>query len=351
MRLTLERRHIITQRELVMIAIISTVCSLLAFSIVFLEAGINPIYAYIIFFDHGFTTPGLYNTIQRTTILLFDTLAFIIPLTAGIWNLGVEGQFYMGAIGAIGTSYLFANMPSYIIIPIMIIASAVLGGIYALIPGYLKGKMFINETLTTLFLNYIVIFIVMYLCRGPWMGVHGLPISKPVVPAGRVPQIGDTGIPYTIFLAIGAAIAIYIFLKKTVLGYKIKLFGHNPSAARYAGMNFARIASMTMFLAGMVGGLAGFHQISGVIGTLRHDLSPGWGYYAIVFGLIANLNPISAIIVSFVLTGFLVGTESLYPRLGMRFGVVDLFIGVFCIVFICFQFLRNYRFKLDRGGR
>ncbi len=337
-----------------MVAILSLVLAFAVFSIVFLQSGINPLTGYKEIFRLAFFTKyGLYKVIERTACLLPLTLAFIIPVKAGIWNIGAEGQFYMGAIAATGISFAFPNLPMGVLIPLMILGAMALGGGWAAIVGYLKGKVGVNEIVTTLLLNYVAILTSYTLVvNGPWTDPTRVPYSRQIPANGCIPQIGNTGIPYTIFIAIGLAILLFFFLKKTRLGYEIRACGHSPAGARYSGISFLKISLITMLIGGALAGIAGFHQASGVLGRLRYDISKGWGFYGIVFGLVAGLNPLIAIVVSFFFMGLIYGANNLQmsPEIGMKFGGAAVFIGVMFVIFIASQFFLRYKIRWTRRG-
>jgi len=353
MGLRLEKRITVTPLYSLGVAIFSLVLAFAVFSVVFLQAGINPLTGYKEMFRLAFFTDyGLSKVVENTTVLLLLTLAFIVPLKAGIWNIGAEGQFYMGAIGATGVSFALPNLPLGVLIPLMILGAMASGGAWAAVVGYLKGKIGVNEIVTTLLLNYVATLAAYSLVvNGPWTCPERLPQSSLIPAAGRIPQIGSTGIPCTIFIAIGIAIILFFFLKKAKLGYEIRACGYSPTGARYAGISFLKVSLITMLIGGALAGLAGFHQASGVLGRLRYDISKGWGFYGIVFGLVAGLDPLVAIVVSFFLEGLIYGANALQMTLGMSFGVAAVFIGILFVIFIAGQFFLRYRIKWTRRRR
>lgn len=353
MTLKLIRRMETTNLHILIVTISAVITSLLLFSLLFLYEGINPLNGYYTIFDFAFSpNKALFElTLPRTIPLFLLTLAFIVPKKAGIWNIGAEGQFYMGAIAATGTFLAFSSQPPHVLIPLMIIAAAGFGAGWALIVGFLKGKLNTNEIVVTLMLNLIAVLIVTHLVAGgPWMSMAGRPESELISASGIMPCIGDTRVPYTIVLAIILAVLLFIVLKKSKLGYWISTVGENPLVAKYSGMSFLKVALVTTLIAGMLAGIAGYHQVANGIGKLIPNLQPGWGFYGIVIGLLVNLNIIAAMIGSFLIMGLLVGTKSLEMFLGMAYGAGDIFIGMVFLVFVAFQFFLNYRITWKRGG-
>jgi simple sugar transport system permease protein len=283
--------------------------------------------------------------LKDTAPLLLVTLAFLLPSRAGLWNVGAEGQFFLGGVGATGVSLAFPNQPAIVLLPLMALGAMTCSGAWAFFPAYLKAKFAINEIVLTLFLNWIALLLVKYLTvGGPWMNPEGRSESKAIPPAGRIPIILETGIPYTIFFAVVAAVLLYLIFQKTRAGFEIKAYGHNPEASVKAGIDAKKVILISFAVGGVLAGLGGFHQSAGVVGRLRYDLTAGWGYYGILFALLSKNNPLGAIIVTFLATGLLVsGAQSLQYGLGMGGGIGLLFVGVIILCFVIPQFLKDYR--------
>ena len=349
-RIKLEDRVEFTTLDATRIALFSVILSLIAFCAFFLKEGINPLVGYSEMFSYAFTTTsGLELTLRRMSFMLFVTLAFILPMKGGIWNVGAPGQLYMGMISAVGIGIWGKGLPSEILIPLMILAAIIGGGILGAFVGYLKEKMNVNEIVVALMLNLIMFYLVKYLIEGPWMDKSGRPESSQLPHAARLPMISDTLIPYSIFLAIALGIILYFFLSKTSFGYQIRLMGANPNAAKYSGISSVKIGVVTMFMGGALAALAGVHQVAGIAGVYRiHRYFAGkpgtWAYYGIVFGLISVLNPMAAIVVCFLFTGMQVGTLALQGRLGMGYGADLALIGILMIFLVAGQFF--YRKKI-----
>jgi simple sugar transport system permease protein len=320
--------------------------SIFSFSIVFLFAGINPLVGFQKIFKGGFGDAYVIQQVLKDTApLLFVTLAFLLPSRAGLWNIGAEGQFFLGGVGATGVSLAFPTLPPIVLLPLMALGAIACSGAWAFIPAYLKAKFEINEIVLTLFLNWIALLLVKYLTvGGPWMNPEGRSESVAIPPAGRIPNVFQTDVPYTIFFAVIAAILLYLIFQKTRAGFEIKAYGHNPVASVKAGIDAEKVILISFAVGGVLAGLGGFHQSAAVIGRLRYDLTAGWGYYGILFALLSKNNPLGAIIVTFLATGLLVsGVQSLQFDLGMGGGVGLLFVGVIILCFVIPQFLKEYK--------
>ncbi len=348
MRINLERRPTLTCIDWIKFTTLSIVTAFIILSIIIAQAGKNPLYGFKEIFHYAFGTRyGLLLTFYRGILLLFATLAFILPLKAGIWNIGAPGQLYFGALAMFGVSSAFPNLPSIALIPLMLIAAALAGGILGGIAGFLKGRWDVNEIVVTLMLNNIAYWLVMYFIMegGPFADPFGTPDSAPVPASAKAPLIFN--VPFTIFLAIGLAVFLYLILSKTKTGYQIRTLGQNPAAARYAGMSALKLSLVVMIIGGAIVGLAGYHEFAGVPGVYkitrkfaeRGDLA----YYGIICGLIAAQSPLAAIPASLFISGMTVGGTTLQRRLGLGYGLDLLFLGVLMLTIIAFEFFKRYK--------
>ncbi|KXB01520.1 hypothetical protein AKJ44_02440 [candidate division MSBL1 archaeon SCGC-AAA261F17] len=357
------------------ISLVAILVGLALFSIIFILADVNPLSAYKTLFSYAFTSPyGLSATANRFVYLLLCTLAFIIPFRAGLWNIGMTGQLYFGALGAFGVLYAFTGawapptpdpgVSSGLVILLMILVAALCGAGFAAIAGFLKGRFNVNEIVTTIMLNFIALWFVRYMIfgGGPFMNPGGRSESFNVPPSARLSSIsvGDVSIPLTIFLAIGIAVLLYFLFTKTKLGYQIKAFGHNPTAARYSGVSPLKITLLVFIIGGMIAGLAGYHYFGGPGGSGYNKIQRNFyligdlAFYGIVCGLISLGNPLSAIPVSLFFGGLTTGTRYIQGQFHMAFGLDYALLGVLMILLVAFQFFSRYRIvwtkKLKGGG-
>jgi simple sugar transport system permease protein len=350
MGLYLRRRKAAGSRTSVLVILIGIGLAVLSFSIVFIIAGVNPLIGFREILLGGFGDLYVLQLVLKDTApLLFVTLAFLLPSRAGLWNIGAEGQFFLGGVGATGVSLIFANQPAIVLLPLMALGAILCAGAWAFISAYLKAQFKINEIVLTLFLNWIALLLVKYLTvGGPWMTPEGRSESIAIPPAGRIPLLSGTSIPMTIFIAVLAAVLLYLLFQKTRVGFEIKAYGQNSAASVRAGINAKKVILISLTAGGMLAGLGGLHQSAGIIGRLRYDLTSGWGYYGILFALLSKNNPLWAIIVTFLATGLLVsGAQALEYDLGMGGGIGLLFVGVIIICFIIPQFLEEYEVRWE----
>jgi ABC-type uncharacterized transport system permease subunit len=351
----LEKRTVLRNWEAALISILAIVFALLLFSLIFLFAGINPISAYQEIFSYAFVNRfGLPLTINRFIFLLLCTSAFIIPYRAGLWNIGMTGQLYFGALGAFGAlmalggkESIRAELNPLLLIPLMLFAAAVGGALLGALAGFLKGKYNINEIVVTMVLNFVAYWLVAYMIKegGPFMNPGGRGESFELPPSVYAPLLGD--IPFTIFLALGLALLLYFLFAKTRLGYEIKAHGLSPAAARYAGISPVGIPILVFILGGAIAGLAGYHYFAAVPGVYKIARNYGYfgdlAFYGIICGLISQANPLAAIPITLLFGGLSVGGRFVQGKLHMSFGVDYALLGVLMISLVAFQFFYRYR--------
>ncbi len=354
-QIKLEKRISLATWRAVLISILAIVVALILFSLIFILAGINPLLAYKEIFSYSFANPfGLPVTINRFIFLLLCTYAFIIPYRAGLWNIGMTGQLYAGALLVYGVLFAFgankfnSTFPSpWILIPLMLIGAAVGGAALGAIAGYLKGKYNINEIVVTMMLNFMVFWLVSFMIKegGPFMNSGGRGESFELPDLLRMPKIMD--VPLTIFLALGVGILLTYMFAKTRIGYEIRAYGQNPAAAEYAGISRFRIPVLVFVLGGALAGWAGYHYFAAVPGVYKiarnYAFFGDLAFYGIICGLISLGNPIAAIPVAFLFGGLSVGGRFVQGKLGMSFGVDFALLGVLMITLVAFQFFYRYQ--------
>jgi len=347
-RLKLERVLVLTGREAVKISVISIIIAFIIFSIFLFLEGANPIDAYKHIFSYAFDRKlGLPTTIHRSMVLLFATLAFILPLKAGFWNVGMEGQLYLGTVGAFAVAYAFGNLPSGILIPLMLIAAGLFGAIYGAFAGFLRGKLGVNEIVITLMLNLIGYWLLYTLVvGGPWMGIAESQ-SKPLPVSAWAPMIWK--VPFTVFLAPAISVILYFLFKRSNIGYQIRTLGSSQPAAEHAGINPLKISVFVMAVGGAIAGLSAYHMWAGdpsfhVIPRPEAYKAIGdFTYWGIMVGLICNLNPLAAIPASIFVGSLKEGGTVLVRRLGLTYGLDYVFLGILFLTFVALQFFYRYR--------
>lgn len=350
----LEKRTNLSGWKAALISIFAIIFALAIFSILFIQAGINPLEAYKGIFTYAFANPfGLPLSINRFIFLLLCTLAFIVPYKAGLWNIGMTGQLYAGAIFVFGIVVAFGgksfdnpNLHPGLVIPVMLLLAAMGGALLGGIAGFLRGRYNVNEIVVTMMLNFMTFWVVSFMIKegGPFMKSGGEGEGFALPDSLFAPMI--KGIPYTIFLALGFAILLAFIFAKTNIGYQIKAFGLSPEAARYAGIKTYMIPFLVFIIGGALAGLAGYHYFASVPGVYKIPKNYGYfgdlAFYGIICGLISQGNPIAAIPVALLFGGLSIGGRYVQGALHMSFGLDYALLGVLMITLVAFQFFYRY---------
>ncbi|NLW06523.1 MAG: ABC transporter permease [Clostridia bacterium] len=294
---------------------------------------------------------GFSETIVKAIPLMLAGLGVSVAFRMLLWNIGAEGQFYMGTFGASWVALSFPELPFYIMLPAMFIAGCLMGGLWACLPAIPRALWGVNEVITTLMLNYVAILWVDYLVYGPWKDPQGFnfPLTVSFSKAATLPTLLGTRVHLGLVFALMAALLLSIVLWRTRWGYEIRVTGENASAASYAGMNIKRNIILVMFLSGALAGLAGMSEVAGITHRLQHGISPGYGYTAIIVAWLAKLHPAGIILVSFLFGGLIVGGYSVQTS-GVPAATVSMLQSAILFFVLGGEILTRYRLRIGRKG-
>jgi simple sugar transport system permease protein len=238
------------------------------------------------------------NSLLMATPLILTGIATVFAFRAGVFNVGVEGSLYMGAFAAAWVGFTFVDWPGLVLIPACFLAAGLAGGVWGLIPGYLKARLRVDEVVTTIMLNNVAILFTTYLVTGPFF-VPGMAnaMSESVAPQAQLlPLVARSQLNATFVLALAVALAAIFVFRRTTLGYELRTVGSNPLFARWSGMPVGRIILQVMFVSGMIGGLAGAGQVLGVHYRFVANFSPGYGFDGITVALLGRNRPLGALL-------------------------------------------------------
>ncbi|MEG1868959.1 MAG: ABC transporter permease [Clostridiales bacterium] len=325
-------------------SIIAVFCALLATSVIILCMGYNPLEMFGAMINGSLLSVYRFQeTIHKAIPLVVISLGVAIAFKMKFWNIGAEGQFYMGAFAATYFALNYAFLPKPILLLAMAIAAIISGGIWCFIPGLLKAKLGTNETLVTLMMNYIAIKWITYLQYGPWKNpaAAGFPRIAPFDDVAVLPRIFGVHIGWIIALVL--AVLVYIFLKKTKLGYEITVVGENVSTAKYAGMNITKILLIAVTLSGAICGLAGMIQASAIERSLTYQMSDGIGFTAIITCWLAKLNPFVIIFVSFFFAILIQGGNYIQVAMSIPAAVAQVLQGIILFFVLGSEFFTGYK--------
>jgi general nucleoside transport system permease protein len=286
---------------------------------------------------------ALLETLNRATPLIFTGLAVAVAFRAKLWNIGAEAQLYAGAIMAVvlGTGALGAPL----VLPISAIAAMLAGALILLGPAMLKVRFGVDEVVTTLLFNFIMLLFVSYLLEGPMKDPMGMgwPKSAALDREARLPRIVDgLRLHWGFGIALIAAVIVWVIQTRTTLGYEMRAVGQNQRAARFAGMPVNRV-----ILSGGLAALAGWSEVAGLKGHLSLDLSPGFGYTGIIVAMLALLHPLAVIPSALFVAGVFVGSDAMSRSAGVPTYIADMLLAT-ALLFMVLG-LQLSRFRVVRG--
>jgi general nucleoside transport system permease protein len=337
----------------------AVVVALILGGIIISMIGGNPLAIYAHITRASFGSLGvLSDTLVKATPIIFTALACSIAFRMKLWNIGVEGQFIMGAFGAsavVLTPILPAETSRWIFIPVMMLAGLLCGAFWGFIPGYLKARYNVNEIISSLMLNYIAISWITFWIFGVWTE-GGFQMSPKFPETAWLPRLLDMAKTFAftrgltthlgLLMGIIAAVILWFVIYRSRWGYEIRLIGDNPTAATYAGINIKKNIVLVMMLSGALAGLGGMSEITGVVHRLQvSPVAAGYGFTGIIVAWLAKLNPIAVIFVSILFGALLLAGREIQPS-----GIPKMIQGIILVCLIASDFLLRYRVNIVRVG-
>ncbi|NQU57357.1 MAG: ABC transporter permease [Rhodospirillales bacterium] len=305
--------------------------------------------AYIALFKGAFGSRFAFaETLTRATPVMLTGLAAAVAFRARFWNIGAEGQLYCGALAATFFGTGLVTLPPVLMIPFLFLMGALAGGAALALPVYLKTKLKVDEVVTTLLLNFVILLFVNYLLEGPLRDPMsmGWPQAAAIIDEGVLPRImAKSRLHLGLIVAIVSAALVWLTMRFTVWGYEIRAVGHNPSAATFAGISINLTVLRVALLSGGLAGFAGVTEVAGLKGYLTLDLSPGFGYSGIAVAMLANLHPLGVIASAIFLAGIYVGADSMSRAINIPNYIADVLVAVSVLAVLVSLMLTHYRVK------
>lgn len=318
-------------------------------SVLIIWAGVPVLEAYALLFKGAFGSAfALKETITRSIPLIFTGLAVAVAFRSKFYNIGAEGQLYAGALATVYFGTGLVSLPVYLMIPFLLLVGALAGGLLLLVPVLLKTRLKVDEVVTTLLLNFIVLLVVSYLIEGPWRDpmAMGWPQTASIVDEGVLPTLMTKGRLHAgLIVAILASVLIWAVMRFTVLGYEIKAVGFNAKGAEFSGVKVNRTVIFTALISGGLAGLAGVSEVAGLKGYLTLDLSPGFGYTGVAVAMLAQLHPLAVIPAALFLSAVYVGADSMSRAVNIPTYIADVLVGVSVLAILVSVMLTRYRIK------
>jgi len=340
--------------------ILAVVLTMIAGGLMFAALGKDPVEVIrVIFWDplfherfSGFLRPQL---LVKAGPLILIAIGLSLGFKAGVWNIGAEGQYIMGAL--FGAAFGLALYPSEnpLIFPGMIVAGLIGGTLWAMIPALLKVFANTNEILVSLLLVYVAEAMLASAATGLLRNPDGagFPGSRNLSrhPGTDNPEIfAGTGMHWGVLAAFIAVIAAYVLFQKHTLGYQIRLAGQAPRAARFAGVNPGRLVILCLGISGALAGAAGLFEVSGPAGQISIDFNVGYGFTAIIVAFLGRLHPIGILLAGLLLALTIIGGELAQVLLGVPVAAIQAFQGMLLFFLLALDVLANYRIRWKRGA-
>jgi simple sugar transport system permease protein len=325
-------------------------------AVVLAFVGGDPVKAYRHILEASFGSVGvLSDTLVKATPLILTGLACALAFRMRLWNIGAEGQLLLGAWGAgavVLLPILPAGTPGVVVIPAMMIAGALAGALWGVIPGFLKARLGVNEIITSLMLNYVALAWIQFWVFGPWseggfQQTHVFPkeawLPRLADFASSVPLFAGLTTHLGLVFALVAAAILSVVVSRTRWGYEMRLIGDNSRAARYAGIDIARYVIVVFAISGALAGLAGMSEVTGVIHRLQDRVSPGYGFTAIIVAYLARFGPWRVVLASILFGALILAGREIQPS-----GVPAMIQGVILFCLIAAEALVRYRIVIGR---
>lgn len=320
-------------------------------SLAMLVIGINPLDAYSFMFVETLTSRlGQEQTLIAAVPLVLAGLAVYLPLKAGLFNIGAEGQLVIGALAGTWVG-LNVSLPGPLLVAVMILAGGVAGGALAAIPAWLRAKYDINEIITSLLLSFVALQILSYMVRGPMKGDSGnFPQTARFSEAATIPVLPGFDRVYAGLLVALVLVAMtYILMTRTRTGFEITFIGSNDEAATQAGMSKYKVYLLVFVLGGAFAGIGGISEVAGVQGRLRAGFEPGYGFTAIPIALLGRNSAIKVLLASLFFALLFTGGTNMEIFLGIPAALVEVIQALIILFLITGEFFKSYRIDFSIG--
>ncbi len=349
----LERRAQVSGAWLLAAPFAAVAFTLLVSSLLVAWAGAPVGRAYAMLLEGGFGSRlAITETLTRATPLILTGLAAAVAFRARLFNIGAEGQLYAGALAAVAVGGLHGGSgfeaPAWLLFPLMVAAAMAAGALLLLGPALLKSRLGVDEVVTTLLMNFIVLLGVSALLDGAMKDptAMGWPQSVALQDALQLDKLVERSRVHTgLLAALALAVALWVLLQRTTTGFEIRAVGANPGAAGFAGMPVGWVTVKVALLSGALAGLAGAIEVAGRTGYVTLDMSPGYGYSGIVIAMLAMLNPLGVVAAAVFVAGVLVGADSMSRAVNVPTYIADVIVAVSLISMLVATMLTQYRVR------
>ena len=318
--------------------VVAVLMAFVVAGVIIAALGHNPFDAYRAILTTSFKSGfGLVETVHKWVPLVLLALAFTIPLAAGKYNIGGEGQLLVGATASAAAGILFADLPVYVLLPLVLVCGVLAGAVFAWIAAWLMDRFGINEILSTVLLNFVSFGIVDYVASEVWSDpAAGHPTTIPIGDGGLLPLVGRPPMHLGVLLAVLVAAATVVLMRRSVPGFELRAVGANVRAAQVHGIRVGRVAVGSLVVGGALAGLAGAIEVAGVHGKLIEGMQSNYLLLGIIIGLIARGNALAVPFVAFGIAVLEVGSSAMQRSAGVPSEMV-LIVEAVILLFLLFS--------------
>ncbi len=339
-------------RAQLLVPLAAVTLTLLAGSLLFTLLGKSPLAAFYAFFIEPLTTQyGIGEVLLKTGPLLLIAQGLAIGFRARVWNIGAEGQLLAGAMAAGALALEFENSESAWLLPGMVCIGTLAGAAWAGIAAWLRTSYNANEILVTFMLSSIALQLLYFLVSGPLRDPMGMSFPQSALfgdAALFAPLIDNTRVNTSLYLAFAASLVAWVFVQRSMPGYKLLVGGQAPHAARYAGFAEKKAVWIGLLIGGAAAGMAGVGEVAGPLGLLQRSISPGYGFAAIIVAFLGGLHPIGIVFAAFFMALIYVGGDMSLVSVGLPNASTTLFQGMLLVFYLaCFLFANHRLQKIE----
>jgi ABC-type uncharacterized transport system permease subunit len=293
-----------------------------------------------------------WKTLVKATPLMLTGIAAAVAFRARIWNIGAEGQLYAGAIFAYWVSLMLGSLPALLLVPLLFAAGAVGGSLYGGLAGYLRARFEVSEVLSTVMLNYIVLYFLSFMLTNPWRDPSSFFQQSPkVVDNSVLPNLmSGTKLHIGFLVALAVVAIVHLVMTRSSLGYEIRAVGLNEKAARFKGIDVKWVTVVVMLISGGIAGIAGVTEVFGVQGRLNPGISVGFGFTGIIIAVLALLNPVAIVFVAILIGGSINGGIKLQVATGVPSTLIDAIQAIILLFYLAAAVLARYKFRIVSNG-
>lgn len=345
----LEPRPAPSARMRLLSPLIAIGLTLLVGSLLFMSLGKDPVEAFRVFFIQPLSSGNGWSELMvKAGPLILIAQGLAIGFRARIYNIGAEGQLIMGALAGGGVAVALDGVDAWWVLPLMVVAGAIGGALWGAVPALLKTRFNAEETLTTLMLAYVATFTLSYMVNGPWRDPEGMNFPQSIMFGDAAlfsPWFEGMRVNASILIAAAASAAFWVFTSRSFLAYQLTVGGLAPAAARYAGFSAKGTVWVSLILSGLTAGIAGVGEVAGPVGQLNLNISPGYGFAAIIVAYLGRLNAIGIVLAGLLMALLYLGGEAAQVALQLPAAITGLFQGMLLFFLLGSDVFVDYRLR------